>query len=184
MQFFLGTTSQSCGSVPASQQDEIAIVLEGRRYAQGLDPKGNPVCTVTTEDSAFNFSRNVCPFAGVCIPVQNQIERTGINTNAQRQSTYIPKKVQILSAYFLLSNIGIVVFEHLSLLERINKGVFSYRVSLQRIYLPSSLIYLSINCFERCVALRVVGFEPGSRLKEIEQDAFTCCSALWSICYT
>jgi hypothetical protein len=53
---------------------------------------------------------------------------------------------------------------------------------LSSIFIPSCLSSLSEKCFYRCLLLRTVTFESGSRLSYIGRSAFADCSSLSLIC--
>jgi hypothetical protein len=83
----------------------------------------------------------------------------------------------------------VITFEPGSQLVRIKAGSFSHCHSLRSICIAASVESLSHHCFvnwEDCLAsfsdtqseVEVVRFEPGSRLREIEPDAFDGCFSL------
>jgi hypothetical protein len=49
---------------------------------------------------------------------------------------------------------------------------------LRAICIPSSLEFLRESCFASCRNLRTVTFDPESKLRLIESEAFECCPSL------
>jgi hypothetical protein len=79
-------------------------------------------------------------------------------------------------------------FEPGSQLRRLEENTFALCHSLVSICIAASVEFLAKNCFveskpqaSSASVLRSVTFEPGSKLREIEQGAFCCCSHLHKI---
>jgi hypothetical protein len=115
--------------------------------------------------------------------------------DASRNVFVVPRSISLPKPdYFANAGlVEVVRFEPGSRILRFGTGLFSHCLSLKSICIPASVEYLGWACFtglrdrkdaDRLKACRLenVEFEPGSRLREIESDAFLGCSWLTHLC--
>jgi hypothetical protein len=113
------------------------------------------------------------------------------STEPDSETIVIPASVTVLTQDFFANaqSVKVITFEPGSQIRRLERATFIRCTSLKSIYIPASVEFIGAECFidrphdpelssRRCCPLRTVKFEAGSKLREIESDAFFGCLSL------
>jgi hypothetical protein len=99
-----------------------------------------------------------------------------VNVNAgDRNGEDIDKRV-----FLQFERVEIAAFDANSCVTILGKTAFC-RSRIRSIHIPCSVKTLGPRCFEQCVYLAALSFEPGSQLEDVGYGAFWSCSSLQSV---
>jgi hypothetical protein len=113
----------------------------------------------------------------------------GFSRGCRRDPITIPASLQVLASDFFPKHRDAcaIIFARHSTLTRIQSGTFRDFFNLNSLHIPRSVEYLGSNLFCDSVGthtpppIKSITFERGSRLKQIDKNAFFGCSDLTSL---